>query len=248
MINIIESGRTADNMFRIEELGLRAHSYSIEPPQLQTNYIEIPGRDGALDLTEALGKLSYRNRTVKFSGLFNGPEDLFHSVISEIMNRFDGRYIKAVFDPDREHYWTGRCTVTHEYIEKEVYGVTFTLIADPFKYGLYAADEDWLWDPFNFNTGVIRTYKNIAVNDTREVTVIGYDREVTPVITASAAMTLQVKKHGQALWDTYNLTAGENVPDGLNIISTDPQEDYYTFKFTSTETATVTISMREVSL
>lgn len=246
MIGIIESGKAISSMFDIETLGLRAHSYSIAAPQLQTNYIEIPGRDGALDLTEALGKLSYRNRVVKFSGLFIGPEDRFHYTISEIMNRFDGRYIKAVFDNDKEHYWTGRCAVSHERIEKELYGVTFTMTADPYKYGLYTSDERWLWDPFNFETGVIREYRNITVTTSKEITVIGYDRELTPTITVSAAMTLQVKKHGQALWDTYNLASGQNVPSGLNIISQDPENDYYTFKFTGT--GTVSISMREVSL
>lgn len=246
MITIIEDGKQISDAFEIKALGLRAHSYSIEAPQLQTNYIEIPGRDGALDLTEALGKQTYRNRLVKFSGLFYGDSKRFHAMISETMNRFNGKYLKVIFGNDPEHYWTGRCSVEHERIEEDVYGVTFNMNADPYKYGLYSSDEDWLWDPFSFLTGVIRGYRDVSVSGTKDLRVVGYDRELSPVITASATMTLQVRKNGQALWDEYSLTAGQNIPEGLSVISTDPRTDYYTFRFTGT--GTVTISMKEASL
>lgn len=246
MIKVIEYGKQVSDAFDIDTLGIRAHSYAIGAAELQTNYIEIPGRDGALDLTEALGKLSYRNRVVKFSALYFGSEPRWHTMISELLNRFDGRILKVIFDNDPEHFWTGRCAITHERVERELYGVTFTITADPYKYGLHSTTDDWLWDPFNFDSDVIRVYKNITVNGTKDVRVIGFDRELTPTIISSAAMTLKVRKNGKVTWDEYALTAGQNVLDGLSVISQDPHEDYYTFKFTGT--GTVSISMTEVSL
>lgn len=246
MIKIVEDGSTLADAIDIKTLGLKAHSYSISAPEMQTNYIEIPGRDGALDLTEALGKQTYRNRRVKFSGIFTGNAGRWHYTISEILNRFNGKYLKAIFGNDPNYYWAGRVSISHERLEEEVYGVTFIMEAEPYKVGLYASDEEWRWDPFNFDTGVIRGYKDIQISGETGITVVAYDRPITPVIMASTAMTLEVRKNGTALWDEYSLEAGQNIIEDLEIESVDPKEDFYTFRFTGT--GEVTIVMREVSL
>ena len=98
MISIIEAGKTVNDMFDIETLGIRAHGYKIEPPQMRTNYVEIPGRNGSLDLTEALGQLTYNDRAVVFTALFQGSASQFHALISHLLNRFEGKTIKVVFD------------------------------------------------------------------------------------------------------------------------------------------------------
>jgi len=39
-------------------------SKQIGKPEARTNYIEIPGRDGTLDLTEALGEIKYNDKSL----------------------------------------------------------------------------------------------------------------------------------------------------------------------------------------
>ena len=40
--------------------GMIVAPYAIPMPEPQTNFVEIPGRDGALDLSEALGTVRYK--------------------------------------------------------------------------------------------------------------------------------------------------------------------------------------------
>ena len=71
-----------------------------------------------------------------------------------------------------------------------------------------ATDEDWLWDPFDFEEGVIREYGNQAVDGTLALTVVGSPMPVVPKIIVSADM--QVAFGGES----YRLKSGENyLPD-----------------------------------
>lgn len=51
--------------------------------------------------------------------------------------------------------------------------MTLKFECDPYKYELTATDEDWLWDPFDFEEGVIKEYGNQNVDGTLVLTVIG---------------------------------------------------------------------------
>lgn len=56
----------------------------------------------------------------------------------------------------------------------------------PYKKETGAALDQWLWDPFNFKTGIIRVYKNIQVDGTKVVRVVGSTMPTNITITASA--------------------------------------------------------------
>lgn len=238
MIKIVESNKEITEQVDIRTLGLRPHSYGIEPPTPKTNYVAVPGMNGSLDLTEAFGQVVYENRQVTFSGLFFGSESQWHQIISDILNRFDGTNIKAIFENDPRYYWEGRCTITHERLEKEIYGVSFTMVANPYKYPLQLADENWLWDPFDFENGVIRKYTNIAVSGTKTVDVIGYQNEESPkfrVKLNSGQASMRMTFEGT----DYYLMNGLNSFPQISIASEDIYEDIHTFTFRGYGTVTI---------
>ena len=46
------------------DYGLIVAPYAIPMPEPQMNFVEIPGRDGALDLSEAFGTVRYTDRII----------------------------------------------------------------------------------------------------------------------------------------------------------------------------------------
>lgn len=240
MIKIIEGNKLITEAIDIETIGLRSHSYSIEPPTPRTNIVDVPGRNGALDMTDALGRITYQNRRVTFSGIFTGNAEAWHGKISELLNKYSGQTIKVVFGNDPRYFWSGRCTITHERIEENQYGVTFNLDAEPYKYPMQITDENWIWDPFDFENGVIRKYTNITVNGTKAVTIIGYQNEESPkfhVQLNQGQSSMRMVYDG----DTYYLRNGLNSFPEISIKSEDIYTDLHVFTFTGYGKVTIDI-------
>ncbi len=92
---------------------------------------------------------------------------------------------------------------------------------EPYKYELFSSLEDWLWDSFDFETGVIREYKDLVVNGSLTVDVPGTRKEVLPTITASAAMQVEWKGI------RYDLLAGVNKIYAISIPEGDQKLIFY---------------------
>ena len=86
----------------------------------------------------------------------------------------------------------------------------FTLkipMADPYKYDVFNSEDDWEWDPFDFEFGVIRYIGPLEINDT-SITVPKGNMETVPIfiIDSIISETLTVTLNDE----TYELTEGEN--------------------------------------
>lgn len=209
---------------------LRIYGYGIGTPEPNFNYVDVPGKSGVLDLTSALGPVTYKNRKVYFGCVeyADAPEHIDR--YSEILNKYHGQAVKIVFDDDKEYYYQGRCLVSAEYENNVIRGVEFEIDADPFKYPVFASDEDWLWDPFNFNTGVIRNYRNITVSGTKTVDIVAYEQAESPrfyVALNSGQTNMRMQYDGE----TYYLTNGMNTFPQIVIQSLDVHEDIHQFTF-----------------
>lgn len=233
MIKITTADRPAQLAVDIETLGIHASEYGIEAPSLRTNYVTIPGRNGNIDLTEALGSPTYDSRMVTFAAMYYGNAGMFQAKISSLMNTYNGKVLKVVFANDSEYYWKGRCEISHKRVDASTYIIVFSITADPYKRSIWSSNEEWLWDPFNFESGVIRQYTDLEVPGTYRV--VAYSTPETPTVyleNASGTVTLKVSKHGEVGQKTFTLRSGSNRLDGLEVISVNPQNDYYTFQFT----------------
>lgn len=179
--------------------------HCVQPPEPKTFFQDIPGADGSLDLSTAIsGHLVYNRRKITLNFGCGYEMEKWPGIFSEILRLFHGKEGHLIFDEDPNYYYTGRMIVS-KYSRTQTLGTfTIALDADPYKYELFASDEDWLWDLFSFDDGIIREYKDIPVSDSYTLTIPGTERWVVPEITVTSDMTVDFDG------GTYELKTGVN--------------------------------------
>lgn len=83
---------------------------------------------------------------------------------------------------------TARVSVDSSKLNQHYSQIVVTLDAEPYKLARKTSLDDWEWDSFNFETDIIRDYKNIPVPG--EITVVGDVMPTGCVFEASAAVTV----------------------------------------------------------
>lgn len=151
------------------------------PPTPKTTYIDIPGADGQLDMTQALtGEVTYEPRKGSIEFIVDNWHREWYELYSEIMDYLHGQTIRAVLEDDPAHYYEGRFTVNQWKSEPVNSKIVIDYIVHPYKFDLYSSLDDWEWDTFNFESGVIREYKDLTVNAILPVDIIGSRKPVIP--------------------------------------------------------------------
>ncbi|MCI9347794.1 MAG: hypothetical protein HFF83_01010 [Oscillibacter sp.] len=136
------------------------------PPAQKVKTLDIPGGDGVIDLSQALtGYPVYQNRTGSIEFIVMNGFKPWHMAYSDIMDYLHGQTMRAVLEDDPEYFYEGRFTVNAWKSEKDWSRITIDYSVGPYKWSVLSSLDDWLWDPFNFQNGVIRTalFKDIAV-------------------------------------------------------------------------------------
>lgn len=163
-------------------------------PSPNVTLLPVPGANGRLDLSRVLtGYMTYDNRTLKLQYYIRGREAQRHARLSRLMNALHGQTAKIIPDEAPDGYWSGLLEVSEPQQTEGAWIVTVGGSLAPYKYDLTTTAERWLWDPFNFETGIIRDYGSIAVNGTKTVTVVSSPMGGYPTFVASAAMTMVYK-------------------------------------------------------
>lgn len=86
--------------------------YTLSPPEPKTTTVEIPGRDGVLDLTESLiGDVTYNNRSMTFTFLIVDLEQ-FEVIKTQVSNALHGRKFNFEMSMDPGYTYTGRFKIT----------------------------------------------------------------------------------------------------------------------------------------
>lgn len=207
---MIGNGITFDDKIHTErDWDLKPVSIYIPMPASKTQIIDIPGGDGSIDLTEINGRPSYSDREgieLAFDLRGNDYQTWFMKY-SEFAASVHGRKIKMVLDDDPDHYYMVRLQLDGKKTNP-VYGeIVFSGTAEPFKYDICASNEDWLWDTFNFETGVIRELKDLSITEENNtITITGGGIDTAPVFIVSEADNLQFSYGGR----TYTMKVGRN--------------------------------------
>lgn len=183
---------------------------SVQPPEVRETYIDIAGLDGELDLSEVLtGYPSYESRDAKweFTVVDRSHWDY---VYSRLMNEIHGRKMYAILEDDINYYYTGRMKVDSFKSKKNTAVIVVDGYLDPYKVMVGATSEQWMWDPFNFETDIARDYKSLVVDGSTTYTIIGSRMPVNPQFKASAS-GMTVTLNGV----TYNLSTTYKTPSNF---------------------------------
>lgn len=192
----------------------------LSAPEAKTVKVEIAGADGIVDLTEALGGVKFHERKAEFDFVLQDRNiETWHKITNEIMNYIHGKRLQIILDTEPEFYYEGRFSVDSQKSDAVHSVIAIVGSVDPYKYEVADSLGDWMWDDFNFETGIVREYNDLQVEGELTVIIPGLRKHVIPVITASAAMTVSYQSK------SYELVAGVNkiydlaLAEGENILT-----------------------------
>jgi len=179
----------------------------VAEPDPRTMYINVYGNDGDLDATESrTGDVQYKNREGSWDFTVANDYENWEVLHHKIANYLHGKKFKIILEDDPNYYYIGRITFSEWNSDKNWSKVTLDYHLEPFKYELTSSLEDWLWDPFSFETGIIREYGSITVSGSYTLKIPGGRRPNVPSFTVNSSdgqgMTLTYKDR------TYTLSDG----------------------------------------
>lgn len=152
-----DTNRVEGGFHTARDWGLYWTDFDLTAPEVETKYVTVPGRHGVLDLSEALtGSVVYHNRTLSASFAVPCTMPNWHQRYSDIVSAIHGKNVSIVLDTDPDYYYHGRCTVSS--IRETAVHSTFSITVDvaPYKYTCRMHTlSDWLWDPFDFVSGIL---------------------------------------------------------------------------------------------
>lgn len=205
------------------------------PPSTKTQYVDLPGGNGQIDLTEALtGYPVYENRTGSHEFYVENGYKEWSDLYSEIMNYLHGKSMEAFLEDDPYYVYVGRFEVNGWKSDKWNSVITIDYNVYPYKKERNSSLDDWLWDPFDFENGVIREYKSLSVSGSLTLKIPPTVEPISPtIIVSNASGEFKVAIKGK----TYTLQNGTNyLPD----VTISTEEINMVF----TGTATVSVDLR----
>lgn len=125
---------------------------SIENPTIITKFVEIPGADGMLDLTDYLtGNPVYGQRQGSLSFIIDNDHEHWETIREKIVAELHGKRVKMRLMDDPEYYYEGRFTVGKVDPGADHSSISISYQLDPYKIKINTeGSTPMLWDPFNF--------------------------------------------------------------------------------------------------
>lgn len=199
------------------------------PPETKTNYIDIPGGNGRVDLTEALiGYPVYKNRTGSIEFYVQNGYGNWADRYSEIMNYLHGQDLTAILEDDLYFIYKGRFSVNQWKSDQWWSLINLDYSVYPYKKERNSSLEDWLWDPFDFENGIVREYKDLTVpsGETLTLYIPGSKERISPTIIvegagSSASVIFYKDRNNQVNSQKFTLANGYNYIPSIIIGSTE---------------------------
>lgn len=154
-------------------LNIIQQSVRVHPAQPKLRLVDLPGADGDIDLTEALGLgVKYKSRKIEWVfALYPGQD--WATKRTEVANALDGKRLAIVLSEDSTHTYNGRVSVKDYARDRLLYQITVEAICDPF--GLLAAS--------TVNVALTTSFQ------TKQITTRG--RPIVPTFTTDVAAVVQ---------------------------------------------------------
>ena len=224
-----------DEYNTFSDFNLYVEKLEITEAEIKTETVDIPGADGELDFSYSLtGEAKFKNRKINIT-CANLKRYFTLQEYSRIQNAIHGKRMQIRLSKDLSFYYVGKVSVSKYEANGLIREVLIECDVEPYKYDLTSSDEDWLWDPFSFEDGIINETKDLNVNGELEITIIGRRQKVVPKFVCDNP--LQLIFNGT----TYNLSSGTSYSPDIEIC-----EGENVLKFVGN--GTVTIEYRGGSL
>ena len=192
---------------------------SISFPKIKETVVDIPGADNEIDLTEALtGDVKYKTRDIKLVFYTVKKKKNWRSFISEIANYLHGKRLNIIFDDDPSYFYVGRCQIDPLKLDEKVGKITIDVKAEAYKYSITSTTDDWPWDTFNFENGIIEYYSELIVNGVLELNLYNSRMRVIPTITVSNDMTIEFENETYELVEGINRLLDIELKEGDNLV------------------------------
>lgn len=105
-----------------------------DPPAPKEKYLDIPGGDGAIDLSESLtGYPVYQNRTGSLEFIVMNDYWQWQEAYSAICDYLHGQSMRAVMEDDPAYYYEGRFKVSKWKSDKYYSTITIDYNVSPYK-------------------------------------------------------------------------------------------------------------------
>lgn len=182
---------------------------------VKTNYIDIPGADGQIDASEALtGYPIYKNREGSLEFIVaNGWRNNWATGFSQFANWLHGRVLRVILDDDPGYFYEGRFKLNEWKSNNDGTwsNVTIDYNLKPYKYSILLSTDDWLWDPFNFESDIIYNGKQIPITGTKTITVNNHEMHVVPTFTISGTQDIKwtLELNGNTLDVSFDLSTSD---------------------------------------
>lgn len=186
----------------------------ISMPAVRTKIVELPGINGIIDLTTALtGWPTYGNRTGSLEFILAPGYGILESVRREIANYLHGFSCRLYLADDVSHYYEGTFSVDAVKADARTNGISIGYNLGPFIWDATASNEDWLWDPFNFETDYARDWSDIPVHGSIVLTISECVAPISIIVETSSNMNLvhEYKTYnGVSRTKSYSIVSGEH--------------------------------------
>lgn len=192
------------------------------PPKPKTTYIDIPGGNGALDLSESLtGYPIFENRTGSFKFRVMNDYVEWHERYTEIMEYLHGKSMNAVLADDPNYFYKGRFTVDSWASGNTWSEITIGYTVEPYKWSVLSSTEPWIWDSFNFEKDIIlnQIFSNIEINSPSTWTTVLFlnnmlgNAPISPIFNVDSGSNGLVVKYVD---DYFGIDETVYLKDGVN--------------------------------
>ena len=195
----------------------------VNPPKVRTTYVEIPGGDGSLDLTESLiGQPSFQSRTGSWEFFVdNTYENNWSELFSKIMRSIHGKKSRIILEDDPKYYYEGRLSVNSWRSNKDFARVVIDYVVSPYKKIRWRNNNDWsdLFDiskdkVVNANLSSFHSVENgltFPVYTAADESLTVWSSMPTGDITMSFNGVSYPLKYAKNIFDDLHFIEGENV-------------------------------------
>ena len=114
------------------DLHLIQQKVDVQPAEPKLNLIDIPGADGAKDLsTQPAGRVTYGDRRLTWTFALY-PGEIWEEKHRQVSGALNGKYCRITLDSDPDYYYLGRLVVKSYNVDRQLRQITIEAACRPY--------------------------------------------------------------------------------------------------------------------